>query len=75
MGKNVMSKGERLIRAAATESVWEQDWGGGKLGGWANIAIDGNTKQAIKGILGSFTLIDHRWRWVKGLSESGGVIH
>lgn len=34
-----------------------------------------NTKQTIKGILGSFTLIDQHWRWVKGPLESGGVIH
>lgn len=34
-----------------------------------------NTKQTIKGILGSFTLIDRHWRWVKGPLEPGGVIH
>lgn len=48
---------------------------GSNLGGKANIIIDENTKQTIKGILGSFTLIDRRWRWVKGLLEYGGVIH
>lgn len=46
----------------------EATWGGG-----ANTAIDGKTKETIKGILASFALIDHRWRWVKGLLESGGV--
>lgn len=47
---------------------------GGNLGGKTNI-IDENTKQTIKGILGSFTLIDWHWRWVKGPLEAGGVIH
>lgn len=63
-----MLEAEQLIRAA-------EGGGGGNSGGKANIIIDENTKRTIKGILGSFTLIDRHWRWVKGLLESGGVIH
>lgn len=47
----------------------------GNFGGKTNIIIDENTKQTIKGILGSFTLIDLDQRWVKGFLESSGVIH
>lgn len=45
------------------------------LGGKTNIIIDENTKQTIKGILGSFALIDPDQWWVKGLLEPSGVIH
>lgn len=45
------------------------------LGGETNIISDANTKQTIKGILGSFTLIDLDQRSVKGPLESSGVIH
>lgn len=64
-----MLEAVQLIRAA--ERVRESSRRGYKT----NIIIDENTKQTIKGILASFTLIDRHWRWVKGLLESGGVIH
>lgn len=67
-----MLEAVRLVRAGAAERVRESR---GNLGGKANIIIDEKTKQTIKGILGSFTLIDLHWRWVKGLLESGGMIH
>lgn len=45
------------------------------LRGKTNIIIDEIPKQMIKGIHGSFTLIDWGLGWVKGLLECGGVIH
>lgn len=66
-----MLEAVQLIRAGAAEREGESS----KKGYKTNIIIDENTKQMIKGILGSFTLIDWHWRWVKGLLESSGVIH
>lgn len=83
--EDVSLRGRQLVmRAALNREGLKTRLGGGwceevvraaTSWGWANTAIDGKTKETIKGILASFALIDHRWRWVKGLSESGGVFH
>lgn len=67
-----MFEAVQLIRAEAAERERESCR---RRGYKTNIIIDENTKQTIKGILGSFTFIDRHWRWVKGLLESSGVIH
>ncbi len=59
IGKNVELEAEQLIRAGATEQRGESSRTKGVT--WEakrTLLLIKNTKQTIKGILGSFTLID-----------------
>lgn len=71
-----------IIRAVCNREGLGTRLGGGGCGGRGKqpgeaeqtlLSMDRKTKEMIKGILASFALIDHHWRWVKGLLESGGV--